>query len=98
MNKTEFAQKLAKKAGISQAKALEIVDIIFSAKSGEGIIAVELDAGRKVTIPGFGTFARKMRAGRTGTHPGTGAKIEIAPTPYASFKAGRNLRENIAKS
>ena len=66
MNKTEFAQKLAKKADISQAKALEVVDIIFSAKPREGIIAVELDAGRKVTIPGFGTFSTKHRAARTG--------------------------------
>ena len=62
MNKTEFAQKLAKKADISQAKALEIVNLIFAADPGKGIIAVELDAGSKVTIPGFGTFGTKSRA------------------------------------
>ena len=96
MNKKELSVALAKKSGLSQAKALDVVNALFGAD--EGIISGELYAHNKVTIPGFGTFARKMRAGRTGTHPGTGAKIQIAPTPYASFKAGRNLRENIAKS
>lgn len=96
MNKTEFAQKLAKKAGVSQAKALEIIDIIFSAKPGEGIIAVELDAGRKVTIPGFGTFQTRTRAAREATNPATKAKIQVPKTTYASFKAGKTLRERVA--
>ena len=32
----------------------------------EGIIAVELDAGLRGTIPGFGTFGTKKRAARKG--------------------------------
>ncbi|HMV68027.1 MAG TPA: HU family DNA-binding protein [Myxococcota bacterium] len=97
MNKTEFAQKLAKKAGISQAKALEILDIIFAAKPGEGIIAVELDAGRKVTVPGFGTFGTKSRAARTGRNPATHEPIAIPPKKYAFFKPGKTLRERVSK-
>jgi nucleoid DNA-binding protein len=96
MNKTEFAQKLAKKAGVSQAKALEIVDIIFSAKAGEGIIAVELDAGRKVTIPGFGTFGTKSRAARQGRNPATGSVINIPAKKYGYFKPGKTLRERVS--
>jgi DNA-binding protein HU-beta len=97
MNKTEFAQKLAKKAGVSQAKALEIVDIIFSAKAREGIIAVELDAGRKVTIPGFGTFGTKSRAKRQGRNPATGSVIDIPAKKYAYFKPGKTLRERVSE-
>jgi len=97
MNKTEFAQKLAKKASISQAKALEIVDIIFSAKPREGIIAVELDAGRKVTIPGFGTFQTKTRAARDGINPATKAKIKIPAKKYVSFKPGKTLKERVSE-
>ena len=52
MNKSELAVKLAKKVGLTQAKSAEVVDVIFNAN--KGIVAVELDAGRKVTIPGFG--------------------------------------------
>lgn len=97
MNKTEFAAKLAKKADISQAKAQEILNVIFSANPGEGIIAIELDAGRKVTIPGFGTFGTKRRAARTGTNPATGAKIEIAAKNHAYFRPGKTLRERVAE-
>jgi DNA-binding protein HU-beta len=97
MNKTEFAQKLAKKAGVSQAKALEIVDIIFSAKSGEGIIAVELDAGGSVTIPGFGTFGTRSRAAHTARNPANQAVITVPAKKYAFFKAGKTLRERVSE-
>lgn len=96
MNKTEFAKKLAKTADISQAKALEIVDIIFSADKGKGIIAVELDGGGKVTIPGFGTFGTKHRAARSGRNPATGKTIQIAAKSYAFFKPGKTLRDRVA--
>ena len=66
MNKTEMAEKLANKCDLSQAKALEIVSMIFDTKPGTGIIAVELDGGGKVQIPGFGTFGTKSRAARQG--------------------------------
>ncbi len=95
MNKTEFAQKLAKKADLSQAKAGEILDIIFSAKPGNGIIAVELDAGGKVAIPGFGTFGTKSRAARTGRNPATGQAIQIPARKYAFFKPGKTLRDRV---
>src|SRR5688572_9255447 len=52
MNKGEMAAKLATKTGLSKAKSLEVINAIFSAEKGEGIIAVELDGGRKVVIPG----------------------------------------------
>lgn len=97
MNKTEFAQKLAKKGGLSQSKALEILDLIFSAKKGEGVIATELDAGGKVTIPGFGTFGSKKRAARQGRNPSTGAVIKITAKKYAYFKPGKTLRERVSK-
>ena len=64
MNKTELAAKLAKKTGLSEAKAYEVVNAIFSTADGEGIIAVELDAGRKVQITGFGTFETRSRGDR----------------------------------
>ena len=96
MNKKELASKLAKKSGLSQSKALEVVNHIFSANPGEGIIAVELDAGRKVVIPGFGTFGTRRRAARTGVHPATGAKINIPGKSYAYFKPGKTLRERVS--
>ena len=95
MNKSEMAESLANKAGISQAKAGEILDHIFSTKDGEGIIAGELDTGGKVSIAGFGTFSRKQRAARQGRNPATGAAITIPARKYAHFSAAKGLKDRM---
>lgn len=97
MNKSEMADKLAKKADISKAKAAEIIDTIFSTEPGEGIIAVELDAGRKVSIFGFGTFSTKSRSARTGRNPATGETIQIPAKKYAHFSPSKGLKDRVAE-
>lgn len=97
MNKTEFAEKLAKKAEISQAKAKEILDIIFSTDPREGIIATELDAGREVQITGFGTFGTRNRKAREGRNPRTGKTIQIEASTGPTFRAGAGLKERVRK-
>ena len=77
MNKTEMAMKLAKKTGLSQGKAADVLDVLFSAQPGKGVIATALDADEKVTIPGFGTFDTKQRGERQGRNPATGQTITI---------------------
>ena len=67
MNKTEMAAKLAGQTDLTQAKALEVIEAIFSTDAGRGIIAVELDADREVSIAGFGKFETRHRAARTGS-------------------------------
>ena len=97
MNKTEMAMKLAKKTGLSQGKAAEILDVMFSAQPRKGITATALDAGEKVTTPGFGTFATKSRGQRMGRNPATGATITIPAKKYVHFKPGKTLRERVEK-
>lgn len=96
MNKKELAAKLAKTTDISQAKANEILNAIFDSRGGKGLIAMELDAGRKVTIPGFGTFGTRTRASRTGTNPATREKINIPARKYPYFRPGKTLKERIS--
>jgi DNA-binding protein HU-beta len=95
MNKTELITKLAKKTGLTQAKAAEAVDAIFNAN--KGIVAVELDAGHKVTVPGFGTFSTRKRGARKGRNPATGKKITIPARKYPAFKVGKTMKEKVAK-
>ena len=95
MNKSELAVKLAKKVDITQVKAAEIVDAIFNAH--KGIVASVLKEGKKVTIPGFGTFSTRKRASRQGRNPATGKSITIKARQYATFKAGKTLKEKLAK-
>ena len=96
MNKSELAAKLAGQCDLTQAKAAEVVNCIFDTKAGSGIIAVELDAGRKVSLPGFGTFGTKYRSERQGRNPATGATITIAGKTYPFFKAGKGLKDRVA--
>lgn len=96
MNKSEMADKLAKKADLSKAKAAEVIDHIFSTKDGEGIIAVELDAGGKVNITGFGNFSLKYRSERQGRNPATGQTITIPARKYAHFSASKGLKDRVA--
>ena len=97
MNKTELIQKLAKKTGLSVKDAGLAVNTIFDAAPGKGIIAVELDAGGKVSLPGFGTFKTVHRKERTGINPKTKETITIPAKNYPAFKAGKTLKDRVAK-
>ena len=97
MNKTELAKKLASKTGMTQGDAADVVDAIFSTEDGKGIIAVELDAGWKVSISGFGTFETRHRGARMGRNPATGAAIHIAAKNVAAFKAAKGLKDRVAQ-
>ena len=95
VNKEDFADKLSKKVDISKTKAMDVLDCIFSTKPRQGIIATELDAGRDVTITGFGTFrTRKMKA-RKGRNPQTGGEIMIKARKTVSFRAGKGLKDRV---
>ena len=86
MNKSELINKMADKAGISKKDAgaaleafMETVTEVLSAKDSLALI-------------GFGTFSTSNRAARSGVNPSTGAKIQIAATTVAKFKAGAKLK------
>jgi DNA-binding protein HU-beta len=95
MNKTELCAKLSKKTGLTKAQATEVVNALFDTEPGQGIIAVELDAGRAVTIPGFGTFDTARRKAREGRNPQTGQSIQIAARTVPTFKAGKGLKDRV---
>ena len=96
MTKQDFAEKLSRKTDISKAKAIEVIDAIFSTKSGQGIIAVELDGSRNMTITGFGTFKTRWTKARMGRNPQTGEAIHIAARNSISFRAGKGLKGRVA--
>lgn len=97
MNKTELTEKLAKVTGLAKAKAREVVDALFDARPGKGIIAIELDRGKKVSIPGFGTFGSRSRKARQARNPATGAVISVPARKYPVFKAGKTLKDRVAR-
>ena len=89
MNKTELVAAVAAKAEISKKDAEAAVTATFDA------ITSALAEGDKVALVGFGTFAVKERAARTGLNPQTKEKIEIAASKAPAFKAGKALKDAV---
>jgi DNA-binding protein HU-beta len=95
MKKSDLVDRVAEKAELSKAAAARVVDAIFDASSGA--IAEAVQAGKHVSIPGFGKFRSKERAARKGRNPRTGAEIDIPASTVVSFSAGKGLKETVGK-
>ena len=89
MNKTELIAKIAETAGLSKVDAKKALDAAVEA------VKDALEAGDKVQLVGFGTFAVKEQPAREGINPATKAKIKIAAKKVAKFKAGAELAEAV---
>ena len=89
MNKAELIDAIALKANLSKKDA----DAALSATVAA--ITEALKAGDKVQLVGFGTFAVKARAARTGRNPKTGEAIEVAAAKVPTFAAGKALKDAV---
>ena len=90
MNKSELIDAIAASADIPKAVAGRALDAVIESVTGA------LKAGDSVVLVGFGTFAVKERAARTGRNPQTGATLEIKASKVPSFKAGKGLKDSVA--
>ena len=89
MNKSELIDALADKAGISKVAAGNALNAFLAS------VTEALQDGEPVALVGFGTFAVKERAARTGLNPRTKEPIKIAASKAPSFKAGKSLKDAI---
>lgn len=89
MNKSELIEAITAEADLSKAAAGRALDAVI------GAVTNALKEGESVSLVGFGTFAVKARAARTGRNPQTGAAIQIASANVPSFKAGKALKDAV---
>ena len=89
MSKSEMADHLADRLRLNRAVARDAVDGVFEA-IGEAVAN-----GEEVRLAGFGTFAARRRAARTGRNPQTGEVLSIPASKTPSFKAGKALRDAV---
>ncbi|HDO8410855.1 TPA: DNA-binding protein HU-beta [Salmonella enterica subsp. enterica serovar Concord] len=90
MNKSQLIEKIAAGADISKAAAAgRALDAIIAS------VTESLKEGDDVALVGFGTFAVKERAARTGRNPQTGKEITIAAAKVPSFRAGKALKDAV---
>lgn len=89
MNKSELVDAIATQADLSKAAATRALDATLEA------VTSALQKGDSVSLVGFGTFAVKERAARTGRNPKTGEEIQIAAAKVPSFKPGKGLKDAV---
>ena len=91
MNKTELIAEVAKKCGLSKKDAEKAVSATLDT------ITDALCEGDKVQLVGFGGFETKQREARMGRNPKTKEAIQIPATTIPVFKAGKALKDKVAK-
>lgn len=91
MNKTELIAEVAAKSGLSKKDAEKAVNATVD------VITAAMVNGDKVQLVGFGSFETKKREARTGRNPKTREAIEIPASTVPAFKAGKALKDAVAK-
>ena len=91
MNKADLVAAVAEKAGISKKDSEKAVNAAFDA------ITAALVAGDKVQLVVFGAFETKERSARVGRNPKTKEEIQIPASRVPAFKAGKALKDAVAK-
>ncbi|MDY3069262.1 MAG: HU family DNA-binding protein [Parabacteroides sp.] len=89
MNKTDFINAVAEKAGLSKADAKKAIDAFVETVSNE------MKEGGKIALLGFGTFSVSEKAARKGINPKTKETIEIPARKVVKFKPGSELNEKV---
>ena len=91
MNKAELVAAVAEKTALSKKDSEKAVNAAFEA------ITAALVGGDKVQLVGFGTFEVKERNARVGRNPKTKEEIQIPASRVPVFKAGKALKDVVAK-
>jgi DNA-binding protein HU-beta len=89
MTKLELIAAIAEMSKLSKADAGRVLEAFTKT------IEATLKAGDSITLVGFGTFAVKERAERTGRNPQTGREMTIAAAKVPAFKAGKGLKDAV---
>lgn len=91
MNKTELIAAAAEKAALSKKDTEAVINAALD------VIAASLSEGEKVQLVGFGSFEVKARAERIGRNPRTKEAITVPASKVPVFKAGKALKDTVAK-
>ena len=91
MTKVELINQVAEKAELSKKDAEKAVSAVVAS------ISDALVNGEKVQLVGFGTFEVRDRKAKEGINPLTKTKITVPAKKVPAFKAGKSLKDAVAK-
>jgi integration host factor subunit beta len=89
MNKSGLIEALSKKEGLTEKKAIDVVNLIFKGFTDE------LKKGGRIEIRGLGSFVVRDYEAYTGRNPKTGKNIKVASKKLPFFKVGKELKERV---
>lgn len=89
ITKADFVARLSDRLGVTQEKANETLDHIVAE------VVFQLQQGKTLILPGFGTWLVKTRAARSGRNPATGQSINIPAKKVPHFKAGKPFKDAV---
>lgn len=89
MNNKEFIAELALRSGYTQADAQKLVNTLI-----EGM-GDSFEAGKNVSLTGFGTFEVKKRMERVVVNPSTGMRMLVPPKLVLGFKPNASIKEKL---
>ncbi|MGM0598262.1 MAG: HU family DNA-binding protein [Candidatus Rifleibacteriota bacterium] len=91
MNKADLVKAIANNADLNQATAQDALEVMLDT------FKATLKKGEKIQLIGFGSFEVAKRAARKGVNPQTKKTISIPAKKVVKFKAGKELKEMVAK-
>jgi nucleoid DNA-binding protein len=91
IGKTELIRRVAQGSGKSVKETSDLVNATLDA------VRDALKSGEEVRLVGFGSFAVKTTAARTGVNPQTRAKIQVPSKQRVRFSPGKELNDAVAK-
>jgi DNA-binding protein HU-beta len=90
MTKAELIEQMAMDAKISKVAAGVALDSFIT-----NVTKALKKKDGKVTLVGFGTFAKVHRKARKGRNPQTGEALKIKARNAVTFKAGKKLKDSV---
>lgn len=91
MKKAELVNLIAEKGGYSKKDAEKALSTVIDS------ITETLTKGEKIALVGFGTFEVRDRAAKVAINPLTKEKIDVPAKKVPAFKAGKALKDAVAK-
>ncbi len=89
MRKSDIANDVYEKVGISKKEASDIVEIILNT------VKSVLQHGETVKIAGFGNFVVRKKRARKGRNPKTGEEIGITPRKVVTFRPSQVFKKYV---
>jgi DNA-binding protein HU-beta len=91
MKKSDLVDLVAQQRNFPRQQVEETIDSLLDA------VADGLAKGERIDFRGFGAFAVRESAARSGRNPRTGEPIQIAARKTPTFKVGKELRDRVNK-